>query len=74
MPFKILSLYRVFEFQISGREMFAFNPELAAGDSMEDGDEAFDSYKREDDEEGDIQVRVLSFFQSLMYCDLSICQ
>lgn len=42
--------------------MFAFNPELAEGDSMEDGDEAFDSYKREDDEEGDILVRVSSFF------------
>ena len=36
---------------ISGREMFSFNPELAAGDSMEDGDEAFDVYKREDDDE-----------------------
>ena len=36
--------------------MFSFNPELAAGDSMEDGDEAFDTYTREDDEEGDTQV------------------
>lgn len=45
---------------ISGREMFSFNPELAAGDSMDDGDEAFDSYKREDDdEEGKIEYREL---------------
>lgn len=38
--------------------MFSFNPELAAGDSMDDGDEAFDSYKREDDEDGDTMVCV----------------
>lgn len=31
--------------------MFSFNPELAAENDMEDGDEAFDSYTREDEEE-----------------------
>lgn len=36
--------------------MFSFNPDLAAGDSMDDGDEAFDSYKREEDEEAEVQV------------------
>lgn len=35
---------------ISGREMFYFNPELAAGDGIDDGDEAISSYVREDDE------------------------
>uniref|UniRef100_A0A1B6E755 Zinc finger CCCH domain-containing protein 15 n=1 Tax=Clastoptera arizonana TaxID=38151 RepID=A0A1B6E755_9HEMI len=35
---------------LSGREMFSFNPELATGDAFEDGDEAFDSYTREDDD------------------------
>lgn len=46
---------------ISGREMFSFNPELANGDSMDDGDEAFDSYKRDEDEEGEIQYREIHF-------------
>ncbi|XP_034249712.1 zinc finger CCCH domain-containing protein 15 homolog [Thrips palmi] len=45
---------------ISGREMFSFNPELAEGDSMEDGDVAFDSYKREEEEEGEVQYRELN--------------
>lgn len=36
---------------ISGREMFYFNPELAAGDGIDDGDEAISSYAREEDEE-----------------------
>lgn len=36
---------------ISGREMFYFNPELAAGDGIDDGDEAISSYVREEDEE-----------------------
>ncbi|XP_076633475.1 zinc finger CCCH domain-containing protein 15 homolog isoform X2 [Colletes latitarsis] len=35
---------------ISGREMFYFNPDLAAGDGIDDGDEAIDSYVRDDDE------------------------
>ncbi|XP_053992735.1 zinc finger CCCH domain-containing protein 15 homolog [Hylaeus anthracinus] len=35
---------------ISGREMFYFNPDLAAGDGIDDGDEAIDSYVREEDE------------------------
>ncbi|XP_012281106.1 zinc finger CCCH domain-containing protein 15 homolog [Orussus abietinus] len=38
---------------ISGREMFFFNPELAAGDGIDDGDEAISSYVREEEEEGD---------------------
>ncbi|KAK2588334.1 hypothetical protein KPH14_004351 [Odynerus spinipes] len=36
---------------ISGREMFYFNPELAAGDGIDDGDEAICSYVLEEDEE-----------------------
>ncbi|XP_026463588.1 zinc finger CCCH domain-containing protein 15 homolog [Ctenocephalides felis] len=36
---------------ISGREMFSFNPELAAEGDIEDGDEAFDVYQREEEEE-----------------------
>lgn len=31
--------------------MFSFNPEMAVGDSMDDGEEAFDSYLRDEDEE-----------------------
>lgn len=41
---------------ISGREMFYFNPELAAGDGIDDGDEAISSYVREEEEEGDERV------------------
>ncbi|KAG7199160.1 hypothetical protein KM043_018047 [Ampulex compressa] len=36
---------------ISGREMFYFNPELATGDGIDDGDEAISSYVREEDED-----------------------
>uniref|UniRef100_A0A8D8ZR83 Zinc finger CCCH domain-containing protein 15 n=1 Tax=Cacopsylla melanoneura TaxID=428564 RepID=A0A8D8ZR83_9HEMI len=37
---------------LSGRDMFSFNPDLAK-DDMEEGDEAFDSYKRGEDEDED---------------------
>lgn len=43
---------------LSGREMFSFNPELAADYDMEEGDEAFDSYSREEGEE-EIEYREL---------------
>lgn len=43
---------------ISGREMFSFNPELAAGD-IEDGDEAFDSYLLDDEDADDIEYKEL---------------
>ncbi|KAK9502815.1 hypothetical protein O3M35_011517 [Rhynocoris fuscipes] len=36
---------------LSGREMFSFNPELAIGDQMDEGDEAFNSYQRDEEEE-----------------------
>lgn len=36
--------------------MFSFNPELAMNDAYEDGDEAFDSYSRNDEEEDGVQV------------------
>jgi hypothetical protein len=39
--------------QISGREMFFFNPDLAIADQFEEGDEAFDSYNLEDDDDDD---------------------
>ncbi|XP_076658892.1 zinc finger CCCH domain-containing protein 15 homolog [Halictus rubicundus] len=46
---------------ISGREMFYFNPDLAIGDGIDDGDEAISSYVREEDEddEGKIEYREL---------------
>lgn len=37
---------------LSGREMFSFNPELAKESDVEDGDEAFDSYAVDEDDEG----------------------
>ncbi|XP_060842486.1 LOW QUALITY PROTEIN: zinc finger CCCH domain-containing protein 15 homolog [Rhopalosiphum padi] len=43
---------------LSGREMFSFNPEMAIGDSMDDGEEAFDAYIRDEDEELDGNVKV----------------
>lgn len=39
------------QFGISGREMFSFNPDLVDDGPMEDGDAAFDSYARSDDED-----------------------
>lgn len=39
------------QFGISGREMFSFNPDLARDDDMDDGDAAFDSYDREEDDD-----------------------
>ena len=44
---------------ISGREMFSFNPELAAGDGIEDGDEAFDCYQLDEEEGEGIEYREL---------------
>lgn len=41
---------------LSGRDMFSFNPELAK-DDMEEGDEAFDSYKRDEDEDPESNYR-----------------
>lgn len=42
---------------LSGREMFVFNPDLASGDAFEEGDEAFDSYDREDEEDEIVNYR-----------------
>ena len=39
------------QFGISGREMFSFNPDLVDDGPMEDGDAAFDLYRREEDDE-----------------------
>lgn len=36
---------------LSGREMFSFNPEMANDGDMDDGDVAFDSYTREEEED-----------------------
>ncbi|KAL6432346.1 hypothetical protein ACFW04_006755 [Cataglyphis niger] len=44
---------------ISGREMFFFNPDLATGDGIDEGDEAISSYVREDDDSEDVQYREL---------------
>ncbi|XP_065211975.1 zinc finger CCCH domain-containing protein 15 homolog [Planococcus citri] len=52
---------------LSGRDMFSFNPELAMIDAYDDGDEAFDSYSRNDEEEEegirfvDLDVSALGF-------------
>ncbi|XP_051164687.1 zinc finger CCCH domain-containing protein 15 homolog [Leptopilina boulardi] len=47
---------------ISGREMFFFNPDLATGDGMEDGDEAFDNYALDEDEDSDgLEYKELDF-------------
>lgn len=40
--------------------MFSFNPEMAIGDSMDDGEEAFDSYLR-DEEDDNENMKVSSF-------------
>jgi len=39
---------------LSGREMFSFNPELAAEQDMDEGDEAFDYYAVADDDEEEV--------------------
>ncbi|XP_014231950.1 zinc finger CCCH domain-containing protein 15 homolog [Trichogramma pretiosum] len=44
---------------ISGREMFFFNPELAAGDVADDGDEAIANYDFEEEEEESVEYREL---------------
>ncbi|KAB0795774.1 hypothetical protein PPYR_09835 [Photinus pyralis] len=36
---------------LSGREMFSFNPDLVADEDMEEGDEAFDYYAVEDEDD-----------------------
>lgn len=41
---------------LSGREMFSFNPEMAAQNDMDDGDEAFDSYTYADNDDDDVTV------------------
>lgn len=43
--------------------MFSFNPEMAIGDSMDDGEEAFDSYIRDEDEEANGSENV-SYYKS----------
>ncbi|XP_034946931.1 zinc finger CCCH domain-containing protein 15 homolog isoform X1 [Chelonus insularis] len=44
---------------ISGREMFSFNPELAAGDGIDDGDEAIDSYALHEEDGENVEYREL---------------
>lgn len=47
---------------LSGREMFSFNPELADDQNMEDGDEAFDVYAVDDEEESEeMEYKELNF-------------
>lgn len=47
------------QFGISGREMFSFNPELATDNDLEDGDTAYASYEREDDDENVYEYKEL---------------
>ena len=50
------------QFGISGREMFAFNPDLVYDNSTEDGEAAFENYGRnEDEEDDDVQYREIDF-------------
>lgn len=42
------------QFGISGREMFSFNPDLV-NDAMDEGDEAFDVVREQDENEGDFK-------------------
>lgn len=42
------------QFGISGREMFSFNPDLADDGPIEDGDAAFDTYEREEDDDDQV--------------------
>lgn len=41
------------QFGFSGREMFSFNPELATQNDLDDDDEAFDGYEREEEDDDD---------------------
>lgn len=55
------------QFGISGREMFSFNPELANDGEMDDGDVAFDSYTREEnDDDTTIEYKELDLEQLAM--------
>lgn len=38
--------------------MFSFNPDMAVGDSMDDGEEAFDLYLRDEDGDEDANENV----------------
>lgn len=49
------------QFGISGREMFAFNPDLVFDNSTEDGEAAFDDYGRNEEEEDNIAYREIDF-------------
>lgn len=46
---------------ISGREMFSFNPELANDGGIEEGEAAFDSYGRSDDDEDAVEYKEIDF-------------
>lgn len=50
--------------------MFSFNPEMAIGDSMDDGEEAFDSYIRDEDEEANGNENV-SISKSPIYYNIN---
>lgn len=67
--FNIFSIKYFTNFQISGREMFSFNPELAAADLYEDGDEAFEAYNLEDDDDdaNNIQVKSITTDSKIVY-------
>lgn len=39
--------------------MFTFNPELAHDDAYDEGDEVFDSYSKNEEDDDDTQVRLV---------------
>ncbi|XP_026676485.1 zinc finger CCCH domain-containing protein 15 homolog [Diaphorina citri] len=56
----ILMYYSLYSISstLSGRDMFSFNPDLAK-DDMDEGDEAFDSYTRDEEEDPESNYREL---------------
>lgn len=43
---------------LSGRDMFTFNPELAQDSAYEEGEAAFDSYQREEEDDDEAQIDI----------------
>lgn len=47
------------QFGLSGKEMFSFNPDLADDGPVEEGDAVFDSYDREEEDDGAFEYKEL---------------
>lgn len=54
--------------------MFSFNPDLVDDGPMEDGDAAFDSYQRSEDDESEIEFKELDLNElSLAAQEVHLC-